>query len=212
MTQRTLTPSRNAKRLGTDREALDALLDEVLVGYVGLSLAEGPLVVPISYARDGDRLLFHGSTGSRRMRALADGAEVCFTVAAMDGLKVSRSLFGTGMRYRSAVLFGICSVLTGEEKAVALNTYGDRYLPGRSAEVRAMTGKELAATMVLALPISTWSMKVADGFPEDEPDEIDGDSWAGVLPLMQAIGDPIDNPDLRPGIPVPASVLALYAD
>lgn len=207
--QRNLTPSRKAGRGRTDRAALDELLDEVLVGYVGLSLDEGPLVLPVGFARDADRVLLHGSTGSHRMRTLADGAEICFTVAALDALKVARSAFGTGMQYRSACLFGVCEVLAGADQAAALETYTNRYLAGRAAEVRPITAKERAATMVLALPIETWSMKVAEGFPDDEPGDLAGDSWAGVVPVLTSYGEPIPNPDLRPGIAVPASVLGL---
>ena len=210
--QRNLTPSRMAGRGRTDRAALDELLDEVLVGYVGMALDEGPLVLPVGFARDGDRVLLHGSTGSHRMRVLAEGAEVCFTVAALDALKVARSAFGTGMQYRSACLFGTCEVLSGDDHASALAAYTDRYLPGRSAEVRPIAKKELAATMVLALPIETWSMKVADGFPDDDPDDVAGDGWAGLVPLLSGFGEPIDNPDLREGIPVPPSVAALSAE
>jgi uncharacterized protein len=207
---RTLIPSRAPDRGRDDREALDQLLDEVLIGYVALSLDEGPLALPVSFARDGERLLFHGSTGSHRMRAFADGAQICFTVAVVDGLKVGRTSFGTGMRYRSACLFGVCEVLTGAEKQAALETYTDRYLPGRTAEVRPMTAKELSATMVLSLPIIEWSMKAAEGFVDDDDEDLALDSWAGVVPVSQAVGEPIPNPDLRPGIDLPGSVQALY--
>lgn len=209
MTKRKLTPTRLRERMLDDREAVNRLLDEVLLGYVGLSLADGPVVMPVSYARQGDRLLMHGSTGSHRMRALAEGADICFTVATVDALKVARSAFGTGMRYRSVCIFGTCELLAGEDKRTALDAYTDRYLPGRTAEVRQVRGKELAATMVLALPITTWSMKVADGFPNDDLDDVAGDAWAGVVPVINTYGQPISAPDLRPGIEVPASVLKL---
>lgn len=210
MAERRLTPSRKTERMSQDRAELDVLLDQALVGYLGISLPEGPLVLPVSYARDGDRILFHGSTGSHRMRAIAEGAEVCFTVAEVDGLKVARSGDGTGMQYRSAVLFGSCSVLPDDQKAPALERYLDRYLPGRVAEVRPASRRELAATMLLALPIDQWSVKVAVGFPCDPDEDLAGDAWAGVLPLRLAYGDPQPSPDLRDGIAVPASVLALY--
>jgi nitroimidazol reductase NimA-like FMN-containing flavoprotein (pyridoxamine 5'-phosphate oxidase superfamily) len=207
---RTLIPSRVPDRGRSDRVALDQLLDEVLVGYVALSLPEGPLALPVSFARDGEQVLFHGSTGSHRMREFAAGTPICFTVAVVDGIKVGRTAFGTGMRYRSACLFGTCQVLEGADKVAALKVYTDRYLPGRTDEVRSIAGKELAATMVLSLPITEWSMKAADGFVDDDAEDLALDSWAGVIPVSQALGEPIPNPDLRPGIETPGSVHALY--
>ena len=105
------------------------------MAHVGLTLDEGPLVIPTGFVRDGDRLLLHGSTGSRWMRALAGGAPVCVTVTAVDGIKVARSGFESGMRYRSACLFGACAVLNGAEAARALVVFVDGVLPGRSREV-----------------------------------------------------------------------------
>lgn len=206
---RTLTPTRMPERTTSDRAVLDALLDEVLVAHVGLALDEGPLVIPTGFARDGDRLVLHGSTGSRWMRALAAGADVCVTVTALDAIKVARSAFESGMRYRSACLFGRCEELRADDAVRALEVFTDRILPGRTREIRRSTAKELAATMVLALPITEWSLKTADGFPGDPASDIAGDAWAGVVPLVTGYGEPEPNPDLRPGIGLPASVLAL---
>lgn len=207
--ERTLTPTRKADRLTDDRDVLNALLDEVMVAHVGLSLPEGPLVLPVGFARDGDRILLHGSTGSRRMRTMAAGAPVCVTVSSLDAIKVSRAAFGTGMRYRSACIFGSCEVLQGEDKRAALEVFTDRFLPGRTTEVRPPSAKELAATMVFALPLRTWSVKVAGGFCDDEPEDLASDAWAGVVPVGTRFGEPVDNPDLRAGISVPASVTGL---
>jgi hypothetical protein len=64
----------------------------------------------------------------------------------------------------------------------------------------------LAATLVIALPIAEWSMKVSDGWPDDPPDDVAGQAWAGVVPLRSVYAEPIPAPDLRAGIPIPASV------
>jgi uncharacterized protein len=168
-------------------------------------------VIPTAIARLGDSVLVHGSTGSRWMRLLAGAAPACLTVTVVDGLVVARSAFESSMHYRSAVLFGSFSPVDPDEKVRALEVLIDALLPGRSREVRPSTRKELAATMVLALPIAEWSLKVSDGWPEDGPDDVAGDAWAGVLPLAERAGDPLPAPDLRSGIPVPSSVRS-FAD
>jgi uncharacterized protein len=202
-------PTRLPELAVTDRAAVDALLDTARVGHVGLVADGHPLVIPTAIARDGDNVLVHGSTGSRWMRLLAGGAPACLTVTVVDGLVLARSAFESSMHYRCAVLFGSFSPVDGDEKPHALDVLVDALLPGRSAEVRPSTGKELAATMVLALPIVEWSLKVSGGWPEDPPDDVAGAAWAGVVPLSQRAGTPRPAPDLRDGIPVPTSVHSL---
>ena len=190
-----------------DRPELDALLDSAIVGHFALADPErGPVVVPTAIVRDGDRVLAHGSTGSRWMRALAEGAPTCLAVTALDGLIVARSAFESSLRYRSAVLFGSCSVLAAEEQAGALDLITEALLPGRTAEIRRPAPREVAATLVLALPITEWSLKVSAGWPEDAPEDVEGVAWAGVLPFERRIGPARSAPDLADGIPVPPSV------
>lgn len=189
-----------------DVEQLHALLDSQYVGHVGLVRDARPLVVPTGIARQGDRLLVHGSTGSGWMRQLADGADACVTVTSLHGLVVARSTFESSFHYRSAVLFGRFTPLEGTEKQAALDAVVEHFLPGRTGEVRASTARELAATLVLAMPIETWSLRVSENWPEDEPADIEGDAWAGVVPMASMLGTPLPAPDLRPGTEVPASV------
>lgn len=194
-----------------DRGQLDALLDTVRVGHFGLvDEASHPVVIPTAVVRDGDRVLAHGSTGSRWMRTLAAGVDTCLAVTALDGLVVARSAFESSLHYRSAVLFGRCTPLSANEKIAALDAVVDGLLPGRVAELRRPTTRELEATLLLALPIAEWSLKVSDGWPEDAPEDVAGDAWAGVLPVVTQYGPPRAAPDLRRGIPLPASVRARY--
>ncbi|HEV7203354.1 MAG TPA: pyridoxamine 5'-phosphate oxidase family protein [Jatrophihabitans sp.] len=202
--------SRLREKARTDRASLDALLDSTLVGHFGLVDDDGrPVVVPTAIVRDGDRVLLHGSTGSRWMRRLADGAPTCLTVTALDGYVVARSAFESSLHYRSAVLFGSCTRLPDTEVEVALDRVTERMLPGRTAEVRRPQRKELEATLVLALPIAEWSLKVSDGWPDDGPDDVAGPAWAGVVPLAHVARGPIAAPDLRAGIACPPSVTGL---
>ena len=131
---------------------------------------------------------------------------MCVTVTAIDAIVVARPAFESSMRYRSACLFGTCSALAGQEAAHALGVFTERVLPGRSAEVRASTARELAATLVVALPITEWSLKVSDGWPEDPAEDVAGEAWAGVVGIRTVHQSPIPAPDLRPGIEAPDSV------
>lgn len=196
----------------TDRAALDRLLDTTHVGHVGLAAPDGhPMVLPTAVARDGGTVLLHGSTGSAWLRRVASGVPVSLAVTATDGLVVARSAFESSIHYRSAVLFGRCAPLAGPAKAHALDVLTEALLPGRLAELRRPTPAELAATLVLRLPIVEWSLKVSDRWPEDPPEDIAGDAWAGVVPHQTVYGAPRPAPDLRPGVPVPASVQQLTA-
>ncbi|MEO7753959.1 MAG: pyridoxamine 5'-phosphate oxidase family protein [Terracoccus sp.] len=202
--------TRLADRARTELEELHALLDAVPLAHIGLVTAAGsPVVIPTAVARDGDHVLIHGSTGSPWMRRLAGGAEACVTVTALDALVVARSGFESSYRYRSAVLFGRFSVVSGTEKERALDVVVDRLIPGRVGELRRPRARELAATLLLAMPVTEWSLKVADGWPEDDTDDVTGPAWAGILPVASGFGVPQPAPDLRSGIEIPPSVGAL---
>jgi nitroimidazol reductase NimA-like FMN-containing flavoprotein (pyridoxamine 5'-phosphate oxidase superfamily) len=205
------TITRLAGKASSDRAELDQLLDTVHIGHFAIVGAdEHPVVLPTATVRDGDRVLVHGSTGSSWLRRLACGASTSLAVTSFDGLVVARSAFESSMRYRSAVLFGRCAVIADpDEKLRSLDLITDGLIPGRSKEVRGSTVKELAAVLVLALPIEEWSLKVSEGWPDDPDDDVAGPAWAGVLPVVRSYGEPVPAPDLRAGIDLPNSVREL---
>jgi nitroimidazol reductase NimA-like FMN-containing flavoprotein (pyridoxamine 5'-phosphate oxidase superfamily) len=191
----------------TDRSVLHAVLDAGLVAHLAVVDDDGqPYVVPVAYARDGDRVLVHGSTGSRLFRRLSAGAPTCLTVTLLDGLVVARSAFESSMHYRSVMVLGRCTVLRGAAKSAAVRVLTEHLLPGRWAEVRPPTRKELAATTVLALPLDECSVKVSAGPPDDPPEDAALPVWAGTVPIVASFGTPVPAPDLAPGLPVPTSV------
>ncbi len=199
--------TRLAEYASTDRAVLEKLIDDVRIGHVGFVVDGQPVVIPTAVIRDRDRVLMHGSTGSGWMRRLAADVPMALSVTAVDGLVVARTAFESSMLYRSAVIFGTCRRLTdADEKLAALDTITEGLLPGRSEEVRRPSDKELAATLVLALPLDRWSLKVSDGWPEDLDSDIEGPAWGGVVPMTTVYGDPLRAPDLRDGIDVPPSV------
>ncbi len=192
------------EKAATDIATLHAVLDAARVAHVAFLHDGSPVNIPVASARDDDRLLLHGNTGSRLFRTLADGAEVCVTVTLLDGMVLARSAFESSMHYRSAMVFGVPVVLTAEEKPAALRAMSEAWMPGRWDTLRAPRTQELAQTMVLALALDEWSVKISAGDPEDPAEDLDEPVWAGVLPITTAYGDPVPAPDLRGDPPLPA--------
>jgi hypothetical protein len=183
----------------TDRDVLYAVADAGLVAHVGICGEDGqPFVMPCGYARDGDHLLLHGSTGSRLFRALAAGAPACVTVTLLDGLVVATSLFESSMHYRSIVVLGTGTALRGADKRAALDILADALLPGRRADARPPNRKELAATTVISMPMDEWSAKVSDSPPKHIEDDAGWDPWAGVVPLRLVAQPPITDRGGKP--------------
>jgi len=183
------------KRGAHDRGTIDAILDEALISHIGFVHDGRPAVIPTLHARIGDEVLIHGSAASRMLRALATGVDLCLTATLIDGLVLARSAFHHSVNYRSVVLYGTARIVSEpDEKEAALEAFTERLLPGRWAEVRWPTPKELKATSVLALPIEEGSAKVRSGPPIDDEPDYALDVWAGVVPLSLTRGEPV--PDL----------------
>lgn len=187
-----------------ERAALSQVLDAGRVAHVAVVDGTQPLVVPLAYARDGDRLFVHGSTGSRAFRLLAAGADSCATVTLLDGYVLARAAFEASMRYRSAMVMGRFALVTDEQsKLAALERISEASVPGRWADLRPPTRKELAATSVLGLPLTQWSVKANDGWPVDADEDLDWPAWAGVVPLASSVGLPQPAPGLASDVAQP---------
>lgn len=211
MTDLPLTALTRVRRLPhhqrTDRAALYGVIDDALSATVAIVRDDRPVALPVGIGRDGDDLLIHGSTGSDFFRRIAAGAPVCVTVTHLLGLKYARSLFDSSMRYRCAVVHGVASVVPPEQKEAALLALSEHLMPGRSADVRPMTARELAATMVLRIPLAEASVKDnAGSLVEEDDDGEDRAVWAGTLPLRVVAGNPVTSAQTAAGTPVPASI------
>jgi hypothetical protein len=195
-----------------DVSALHAVLDAGRVAHVAFVVDAQPYAMPLAYGRDGDRVVVHGSTGSRAFRTLASGAPACLSVTLLDGLVLARSAFETSMRYRSAMVLGAFTPLTDpDDKRRALQVVSDHSAPGRWRHLRPPTAKELAATSVVVLALDEWSVKANDGWPEDADADLALPVWAGVVPFTVVAGAPLPAPDLAPGLVVPEHVQAVPA-
>jgi nitroimidazol reductase NimA-like FMN-containing flavoprotein (pyridoxamine 5'-phosphate oxidase superfamily) len=180
------------------------IIDDARICHVGFTLAEQPYVVPMALGRDGDQVLLHGSVVSRLLKNLASGLRCCVTVTHLDGLVLARSAFNSSMNYRSLMVFGAARLISDEEeKKRSLDILVEHLAPGRLADLRASTRKELNATTLLTLPLETFSIKSRNGPPGDAKGDLDTPIWAGVIPLGLTSGEPEDAPDMAAGIPLP---------
>lgn len=214
MSQPSTRISRLAEKQCTSRAELNALLDATPLATIAMVRDGHPVAFPTGFARIEDSLVIHGSTGSPWMRAVADGAAVAVSVTTLDGVVLARSAFESSFHYRSAVLFGTFDVVDAEHKVAYLEALTDTFIPGRVAELRPSSRKELAATMVLRLAIGddNWSLKVSDGWPEDPEEDVAAGAWAGVVPLSTRYGEPRRAPDCPADVPTPPSVLAMTGE
>ncbi|WP_232819123.1 pyridoxamine 5'-phosphate oxidase family protein [Homoserinimonas sp. OAct 916] len=204
------TSTRLPELMSRERADLDALLAASMVGHIAFVDEDGgPGVLPSAIVPFGDGIVVHGSTGSRWMRRIATGVPVVVSVTAVDGIIVARSAFESSLAYRSAVLFGTFRALDGTQKQAALDALTEHLIPGRVREVRPSTKRELAATLVVFMPIDEWSLRVSDGWAEDPECDVAGDAWSGQVRYGERPATSMDAPDLRTGIPRPPSIDAI---
>lgn len=199
---------RGATRAAYDRASLLAVLDAGMVAHVGVSTDEGPVVLPMAYARTDDRLYLHGATGNALLAA-AVGRDICVTVTIVDGLVVARTPFHHSMNYRSVVVRGVAAeVDDDEERRTALRLISDHVTPTWEYG-RPPTEPELRRTRVLAVPLVELSGKIRSGGPTDRPEDRDAPYWGGSVPLERTWGSAVPDDGLSADVAVPPGVAAI---
>lgn len=193
-----ITPTERTKvrrlpaRGNYDAAFIESVIDEALFCHVGFAIDGRPWVVPTIHARIDDRLYLHGAVANHMLGSLADGIEACVTITIVDALVLARSAFHHSMNYRSVMLFGIARrVDDADEKNAALGALVEHVVPGRSAEARPPSAKELRTTQVLRMTIDEASAKVRTGGPIDDEEDLDLPVWAGQLPVATTFGSPL---------------------
>jgi hypothetical protein len=190
-----------------DAATIHAILDAAFICHVGFVDGGQPFVIPTAFARLGDRLVLHGSAASRMLKTLVTGAPACVTVTLVDGLVLARSAFHHSINYRSVVVVGSATEITDpDEKTRTLDAIVEHIVPGRLGEVRAPTENELKATRAVWFPLDEASAKLRTGPPKDDDEDYALRVWAGELPLRLTPQEPVADPRLPDGIPLPEHV------
>ena len=198
---------RHSDREVHDRLNINQLLDSQYVAHVGFIDPDinAPFVVPMGFARDENRILIHGSTGSRIMMAIAKGIDLCVTVTQLNAIVVARSAFNSSMNYESVMIFGKARTLKEDEKDLALERITTKLVPGLWEYGRGLTKKESAATMIAELSLEKISAKARSGDPSDDEEDLELPLWAGIIPL-KTIRESAITAKNAAGIPVPPHI------
>ncbi len=187
-----------------DKETINQIIDEALYCHVSFVHSNQPYIIPTIHARMNDRIVLHGAKGSRLMKHIAEGNEICIAITLMDGLVLARSVFHHSMNYRSVVIFGKGKLLENKvEKLEALKTITEHLIPGRWEDARKPNEKELNATTVVSIDIDEASAKIRTGPPIDDEEDYNLPVWAGVIPILQKFDSPVNDPKLNEDIVLP---------
>ncbi len=204
---------RGPKRADYDEKTIFDIVDSHFLCHLAYVYEDTPIVIPTAYGRKGNTFFVHGSTKNRMINFLLNNERVSLTVTHMDGIVLARSVFHHSFNYRSAVIFGKPRLVTDwDEKMEALELITDNIIKGRWDEARIPNEKEMKGTAVMAIEMTEASAKIRAEGANDEPEDMDLDVWAGVLPLHVGFSDAIRNDDCKEGLDLPASVKSFEFD
>ena len=199
--------NRQPDRGAYDRETIDDILDEGYLCHVGYESQHGPVVLPTLYGRSGDYVYFHGSNAAGMFRRSKSDVNVSLTVTLVDGFVLARSLFHHSMNYRSVVARGKAEHVTDPAEILhGLKIITEHCLPGRWEEARQPNNVEFRQTTVYRIELFAVSAKARLGAPGDDEEDVGLDIWAGVIPVLSGIGDPIPAPDFTADVGLPIAL------
>ena len=202
------TVRRGANRAVYAPDDVKTILDAGLVAHVGVQTPDGPLVLPMAYGRDEATLYLHGAAANHLL-GTGSGHEICATVTHVDGLVMARTPFHNSMNYRSVVVRGFATKIVDKaEKLRALKIITDHVAENWDLG-REVSDIDEKKTLVLEMPLAEASAKVRAGDPIDEPDDMAGPWWAGVVPIETRFGTPYPAADLTGTNPVPDGYVSL---
>ena len=126
---------------------VDQFLVHSRVGRIGMSVEDGPYVVPVGYCYEDGEIFFHSCFSGLKMRSMARDPDVCFLV--------DESL-SDGSMYKSVIVRGSVEIIEGERMLPYLQSLINKYRvpvgfeeyisrPGRSRE------KEMAVVRVCVI-------------------------------------------------------------
>lgn len=202
---------RGAKRGTYNVETINSILDAGFIGYVGYFFEGKAITIPMAYGRKDDTIILHGSNANRMLTSLLKAGEMSMTVMHLDALILARSGFHHSVNYRSATVFGsVKKIDKKEKKNEALFHFMEHMMKGRWNGIREMNEDEFDRTLTVEMTIETASAKIRDVGVNDEPEDYNLDTWAGLVPIKQIAEFPIPDQGKPQQMEIPKHVLDYY--
>lgn len=177
---------RMKERANYDQTAIFAAIDAALIGTIAFNDGVNVHAIPTAIWREDEYLYIHGSNGSRLLKSLQTGAQICVAITNVYGLVLARSAFHHSINYSSVCIYGIFEVVAEEMKSKHMERFLEHWTPGRWQHVRTPDKNELAATTIMRIPIIEAVLKSRQGPPKDDLADMDQPVWAGIMPLHLA--------------------------
>lgn len=174
---------RMKERANYEQTAILAAIDNALVGTIAFHDGTNIHAIPTAIWREGEYLYIHGSNGSRLLKFLQTGAQVCVSITHIHGLVLARSAFHHSMNYSSVCIYGSFEVVEETAKNQHMQNFMEHWMPGRWEQVRLPDKNELAATTIMRILISEAVLKSRQGPPKDDEKDMEHPVWAGIVPL-----------------------------
>jgi nitroimidazol reductase NimA-like FMN-containing flavoprotein (pyridoxamine 5'-phosphate oxidase superfamily) len=187
-----------------DKATVYDILDSALVCHIAYVIDGQPYCTPTSFWREGDHLYWHGSSASRMIRSQSAGIPVCLTVTHADAIVLARCGFNHSINYRSVMAYGKAHVIEDKtQKLAAMDSFVDRFFPGRSKLIRPPTEKEVIATTFVGMDIEQASGKIRNEPVHDDEEDYAVPAWTALIPIRTVIGEPEECPRQLPGVTRP---------
>ena len=113
------------------REEIERILNEETIGYLGLSVDDTPLVVPLNYVYIEGKILFHCALTGKKLEYIRRNDSVCFTVARQSGTIEQHEENNPCLIHSESVMcFGNARIIEElPERHNALNIFNKRFIP-----------------------------------------------------------------------------------
>lgn len=120
----------------TDREEMESLLQEALVGCLATVGPDGsPYITPLNFVYHQGKIYFHCAFKGRKIDNIRATPRVCFEVHELIKMVQGQRACDFSTRYRSVLVFGHArSLPDGDEKIAVLTALAKKYADGQAVE------------------------------------------------------------------------------